>query len=188
MGCHRGKITAGWSDRQIEQINADARGIGPDRVLVAPAQRPAAASIVVAANKAAQQAGRYSTHFPATSQRHGRPWRTRVPSSELSRGEDPPGPSGQYDCPRLSDLAVRNHLLPGLDRGLVRADRILALDERLTRQFGLAPAMLIRLREMPAQSLPRSSQLTEYGFWFVRSIPSREQDLQASGEGLETRR
>lgn len=71
-------------------------------------------------------------------------------------------------------------------RGPFRADRILAVDERLTRQFGKTLAMLIRLREMSAPSLPRSSQLTEYRLWVVRSIPSKEQDLQTIGEVLET--
>jgi hypothetical protein len=56
----------------------------------------------------------------------------------------------------------------------------------LTRQFGKTLAMFIRLREMSAPSLPRSSQLTEYGLWVVRSIPSKEQDLRTIGEVLET--
>ena len=72
--------------------------------------------------------------------------------------------------------------------GYASADHLkaLALDERLTRQFGKTLAMLIRLREMSAPSLPRSSQLTEYGLWVVRSAPSREQDLRTFGEVLET--
>lgn len=70
--------------------------------------------------------------------------------------------------------------------GPFRADRILALDERLTRQLGKTLAMLIRLGEMSAPSLPHSSQLTEYRLWVVRSIPSREQDLRTIGEVLET--
>ncbi len=37
----------------------------------------------------------------------------------------------------------------------LRADRILALDERLTRQFGKTLAVLIRLREMQNPTLAR---------------------------------
>ena len=55
-----------------------------------------------------------------------------------------------------------------------RTDRIFALDERLTRQFGKTLAMLIRLREMrldgPATAPRRQSNDRSPGTFSVKSI------------------